>query len=73
MTAFCTALDSKSGALIWQTSTAKEFATLGGGTAHGGGINPSAAIVANGMVYVSSGDKRGKPGNVLLAFSVDGK
>ena len=67
------ALDSKTGKLLWETATARKFTTLSGDVAHGGGINPAAPVVADGMLYVNSGDLRGIPGNVLLAFSVDGK
>ena len=67
------ALDSNTGKLLWETATAQEFTTLSGDVAHGGGINPAAPVVADGMIYVNSGDLRGIPGNVLLAFSVDGK
>ncbi len=73
MDGYVRALDSKTGALLWQTATANKHKTLSGDTAMGGGVNPSAAVVADGMVYISSGDVRsGLPGNVILAFSAEG-
>jgi polyvinyl alcohol dehydrogenase (cytochrome) len=40
----------------------------------GGSLDNGGATVAGGMVYVNSGYGRitGQPGNVLLAFGVDG-
>jgi hypothetical protein len=37
--------------------------------AKGGSLNGPAPVVVNGTIYVSSGDYRGRPGNVLLALS----
>lgn len=70
---YARAFDINTGKLLWETATAQDFTTLGGDVARGGGINPAAPVVADGMIYVNSGDLRGIPGNVLLAFSVDGK
>jgi polyvinyl alcohol dehydrogenase (cytochrome) len=41
----------------------------------GGAINGAGPAIANGMVFTNSGSgpARGLDGNVLLAFSVDGK
>ena len=36
-------------------------------------LRQGGATIVNGVVYVNSGSARGNPGNVLLAFSVDGK
>jgi len=47
---------------------------MNGVPARGGSLNGPGATVAGGMVYVSSGYTLGfMPGNVLLAFSVDGQ
>jgi len=70
------ALDSASGALLWEFDTAQEFVSLNGETAHGGSIEGSGPVVAGGMVYQSSGYDYAHgttPGNALLAFSVEGK
>jgi len=44
-------------------------------TANGGGLNGPGATIAGGMLFVSSGygSIGFMPGNVLLAFSVDGR
>ena len=43
--------------------------------AHGGSIDGPGAVVVHGTLYVSSGCSifGGLPGNVLLAYSVDGR
>jgi len=52
---------------------AGEFKTVNGVKANGGAIDGPGPIVANGMVYVTSGyvSLIGRPGNVLLAFGAD--
>jgi polyvinyl alcohol dehydrogenase (cytochrome) len=52
-----------------------EYTTVNGVKAHGGSLDGPGAVVAGGMLYVNSGYAffGGMPGNVLLAFSVDGK
>ena len=49
--------------------------TVNGTTAHGGSLDGPGPVVAGGMLYVNSGytNYGTMPGNVLLAFSVDGK
>lgn len=61
------------GKVIWDFDTAHTFRTVDGVDARGGSLNASGATVAGGMVYVNSGYTNAMPGNVLLAFSVDGK
>ena len=60
---------------IWDFDTFREFKAVNGVRARGGGIDGPGATVVDGMVYVNSGYAftGGAPGNVLLAFSVDGK
>jgi polyvinyl alcohol dehydrogenase (cytochrome) len=42
--------------------------------ARGGSLNGPGPAIAGGMLFVTSGyANNGIPGNVLLAFSVDGK
>jgi polyvinyl alcohol dehydrogenase (cytochrome) len=69
------AYDSATGKVIWDVDTAREFETVNGVAARGGSLNGPGAVVAGGMLYVSSGySSLGfMPGNVLLAFSVDGR
>jgi polyvinyl alcohol dehydrogenase (cytochrome) len=69
------AYDARTGATIWDFDTAREFPTVNGIKAHGGSMNGSGPAVSGGMVFANSGYSRlpVMPGNVLLAFSVDGK
>lgn len=59
------------GTVIWDFDTAREFTTANGVKAKGGSLDGSGAVVANGMLLVTSGYARfgGMPGNVLLAFA----
>ena len=59
------------GKVIWDVDTLKNFPTVNGVPAHGGSLNATGPTIAQGMLYVNSG-YGGIPGNVLLAFSVDG-
>jgi polyvinyl alcohol dehydrogenase (cytochrome) len=63
------------GSMIWDFDTAREFPTVNGKPARGGSIDATGAAVAGGLVFVMSGYDQfgGMPGNVLLAFSVDGR
>ena len=67
------AYSSEDGRILWLFDTNREFETVNGVRANGGGIDGSAVIVADGMIYVNSGYGGivGRPGNVLLAFGVD--
>lgn len=67
------AYDMRNGRVIWDFDTARAFKTVDGVPAHGGSLNHNGPVVAGGMLYVQSGSFVGMPGNVLLAFSVDGK
>jgi polyvinyl alcohol dehydrogenase (cytochrome) len=64
------------GRIIWNVDTAAApYAAVNGGQARGGSIDAGGPTVANGMLYINSGYGLivGRPGNALLAFSVDGK
>src|SRR5881397_84794 len=68
------AYETKTGAIIWDSDTAQDFQTVNGVKARGGSINSMAPVIAGGMLYITSGySGNAMPGNVLLAFSVDGK
>jgi polyvinyl alcohol dehydrogenase (cytochrome) len=69
------AYSSTDGSVIWDFDTARDFPTVNGKPARGGSIDATGAAVAGGFVFVASGYNQfgGMPGNVLLAFSVDGK
>ena len=64
-----------SGDVIWDVDTVRDYETVNGLKARGGSLDGGGPTVAGGMVYVNSGYGAfgGMPGNVLLAFSVDGK
>ena len=66
---------SDTGEIIWDFDTVREYDAVNGGKAHGGSLDGGGPAVAGGMVYVNSGygNNGGMPGNVLLAFSIDGK
>jgi polyvinyl alcohol dehydrogenase (cytochrome) len=63
------------GKIIWDVDTNRSYATVNGVPAQGGSLDGPGAVVVDGMLYVNSGYAifGGAPGNVLLAFSVDGK
>jgi polyvinyl alcohol dehydrogenase (cytochrome) len=63
------------GTVIWDFDTAQEYKTVNGLTANGGSMDGPGPVIVGGMLYVNSGygGWGGLPGNVLLAFSVDGK
>jgi polyvinyl alcohol dehydrogenase (cytochrome) len=69
------AYSTKDGSVIWDMDTEQTFPTVNGVEAHGGSMDGPGPVVAGGMLFVNSGYAAGGgvPGNVLLAFSVDGK
>jgi polyvinyl alcohol dehydrogenase (cytochrome) len=69
------AYSTDNGQIMWSENTVREYHTVNGVAGRGGGINGPGPVVAGGVVYVNSGypGTGGRPGNVLLAFSVDGK
>jgi polyvinyl alcohol dehydrogenase (cytochrome) len=66
---------ARDGKVIWDFDTVRDYQTANGVEARGGSLDGPGAVVVDGMVYVNSGygAMGGIPGNVLLAFSVDGK
>jgi polyvinyl alcohol dehydrogenase (cytochrome) len=69
------AYSTTTGAVLWDTDTAREFATVNGKPARGGSMDVAGPAIVNGMLFVNSGYGQwgGMPGNVLLAFSIDGR
>jgi polyvinyl alcohol dehydrogenase (cytochrome) len=66
------AVSSRTGQLLWEFDTAREFTTVDGVAAKGGSAASGGPIVANGMLFIGSGYpgfQNGQPGNVLLAFA----
>jgi len=53
----------------------RDYKTVNGVPAKGGTLDASGPIVAGGTILVTSGYPRmgGLPGNVLIAFTIDGK
>jgi len=66
---------SAGGKVVWDFDTAQTFDTVNGVAGRGGSLDGPGAAIAGGMLFVNSGYPTGGglPGNVLLAFSVDGK
>ncbi len=69
------AYSAATGDVLWDGDTARPFQTVNGEMARGGSIDVAGPAVVKGMVFVNSGYGQwgGMPGNVLLAFSVNGK
>ena len=65
--------DTRDGAIIWDFDALHEFPTVNGAKAHGGSMNQSGPAIVDGMLFVNAGYTNAIDGNVLLAFSVDGK
>jgi polyvinyl alcohol dehydrogenase (cytochrome) len=63
------------GRIIWDVDTAVEYQSVNGVKAKGGSLDGPGPVVVGGILYVNSGYGifGEMPGNVLLAFSVDGK
>lgn len=66
---------ASTGEVIWDIDTARDFETVNGQKARGGSIDGPGPVIVGGTLFVNSGYGQwgGMPGNVLLAFSVDGK
>jgi polyvinyl alcohol dehydrogenase (cytochrome) len=69
------AYDADGGKVLWDHDTLEQVETVNGIPAHGGSLTSAGPAVADGMLYVMSGYSRTAlmPGNLLLAFSVEGK
>lgn len=69
------AYSTKDGAIIWDYDTGPAIPTVNGGPTKGGALDGGGPTVANGILYTNSGYGRivGQPGNLLLAFTVDGR
>lgn len=69
------AYSTADGKVLWDYDTARAFTTVDGWAGHGGSLDGPGPVIAGGMLFVSSGYSQfgGAPGNVLLAFSVEGQ
>ncbi|HZT75475.1 MAG TPA: PQQ-binding-like beta-propeller repeat protein [Vicinamibacterales bacterium] len=64
-----------SGDVVWDFDAVRTFDTVNGTKARGGSFDVGGPAIADGMIVATSGYSQwgGAPGNVLLAFAVDGK
>ena len=69
------AYSAKDGKILWDVDTVQEFQTVNGAKGNGGSIDGPGPVVVGGTLFVNSGYQYvgSMPGNVLLAYSVDGK
>jgi polyvinyl alcohol dehydrogenase (cytochrome) len=69
------AYSTTDGKILWDFDTIRSYQTVNGVPGQGGSLDGPGAAVGGGMVFFNSGypTAGGMPGNVLLAFSVDGK
>jgi polyvinyl alcohol dehydrogenase (cytochrome) len=69
------AYSATDGKVLWEFDTEQEFTGVNGVKGKGGAMDGPGPTISGGMMFVSSGYGvwGGLPGNVLLAFSVDGK
>ena len=69
------AYSAADGKIIWDFDTVRTYDTVNGVPARGGSLDGPGAAIAGGMLFVNSGylSAGGIPGNVLLAFGLDGK
>jgi polyvinyl alcohol dehydrogenase (cytochrome) len=69
------AYSTADGSILWDFDTIREYETVNGVPGRGGSIDGPGPVIGGGMVFVNSGypTAGGTPGNVLLAFSIDGK
>jgi len=69
------AYSTKDGSILWDFDTVGPYKTVNGVEASGGSLDGAGPAIGGGMLFVNSGYPvfGAMPGNVLLAFSVDGK
>ncbi len=68
------AFSARDGAILWDVDTVRPYETVNKVPARGGSLNGPGPAIAGGMLVVNSGYAiTGIPGNVLLAFTVDGR
>jgi len=69
------AYSTEDGQILWDVETTMDHKTVNGVKAHGGSLDGPGPVIVGGTLYVDSGYAYfgSAPGNVMLAFSVDGK
>lgn len=67
------AYSARDGKILWIYDTNRDFVTVNGVAARGGGMDHGGPVVADGMLYTNSGYGGfvAHPGNVLLAFGIE--
>jgi polyvinyl alcohol dehydrogenase (cytochrome) len=63
------------GSVSWDFDTAGQYDAVNGVRANGGSLGTEGPVIANGILYVNSGEGRfsGHRGNALIAFTVNGR
>jgi polyvinyl alcohol dehydrogenase (cytochrome) len=69
------AYSTTDGSVVWDYDTIKTYETVNSVPGRGGALDGPGPAIGGGMIFFNSGYHTGGgvPGNVLLAFSVDGK
>jgi polyvinyl alcohol dehydrogenase (cytochrome) len=69
------AYSATDGTILWDFDTIRAYDTVNGVPGRGGSLDGPGPAIGGGMIFFNSGyhTAGGMPGNVLLAFSVDGK
>ena len=68
------AYSTTNGSIVWDVDTVQTYKTVNGVPGKGGSLNVAGPAISGGTVIINSGYvQNGMPGNVLLAYSVDGK
>jgi len=68
------AYSTSDGSIVWDVDTVQSYTTVNGVPGRGGSLNVAGPAVTGGTVIINSGYvQNGMPGNVLLAYTVDGK
>lgn len=67
--------DTTSGRVVWDFDTVRSYDTVNGVPGRGGSLDGPGPVIGDGIVFVNSGYTvdGGMAGNVVLAFSVDGR
>lgn len=63
------------GEILWDYDTAHDYKTVNGVSGRGGSLSVAGPVIVDGTLYAVAGYDQfgGAPGNVLLAFTVDGR
>jgi polyvinyl alcohol dehydrogenase (cytochrome) len=68
------AYSTNNGSILWDVDTVQTYKTVNGVPGRGGSLNVAGPAISGGTVIINSGYvQNGMPGNVLLAFTVDGR